>query len=348
MGCSDGPYFLDMDMKDILDRIADSSANESSHELICRLRDCAHEIEALRSALACRPDAQADERYDLLQAAVNCPHEIESNRVVLHYSDKQPGHNALAQLRERLTRAAAPQAGAAQGAPTSEVIIDAFRRAGMNLDPTPNALYTVRGQHAQLIEGVRSLLAATPQPPQPAMSEERIATIQTLMLDWVDSKPGDEAKEVWNRIEEHLRTLAEPVAPAEQPRECGEPSEDAMAMSAALRMDEDGAIDERCPTRECGERQVAALSDEQARTVECADSWLRMRGLQTYTDLRDTLFAVLRAIGYTEEFAEANPDLKVSEGVKLFLAASAPTLGDDPCPFCPPGQVCSALLPKEE
>ena len=86
------------------------------------------------------------------------------------------------------------------------------------------------------------------------------------------------------------------------------------------------------PSRECGARQGAALSDEQARTIECADSWLRMRGLQTYTDLSDTLFAVLRSIGYTEEFAEAHLDLKVSEGVKLFLAASAPTLCEQQWP----------------
>lgn len=37
-------------------------------------------------------------------------------------------------------------------------------------------------------------------------------------------------------------------------------------------------------------------------------------------DYLDTLTAVLNAIGYTEEFAAAHPDLKVSEGVKLFLA----------------------------
>jgi hypothetical protein len=37
-------------MKDILNRIADSSPNESSHELLCRLHDCAHEIESLRRA----------------------------------------------------------------------------------------------------------------------------------------------------------------------------------------------------------------------------------------------------------------------------------------------------------
>lgn len=39
-------------MKDILERIADSSPNESSHELLCRLHDCAHEIESLRRARA--------------------------------------------------------------------------------------------------------------------------------------------------------------------------------------------------------------------------------------------------------------------------------------------------------
>lgn len=37
-------------------------------------------------------------------------------------------------------------------------------------------------------------------------------------------------------------------------------------------------------------------------------------------DYLDTLTAVLNVIGYTEEFAARHPDLKVSEGVKLFLA----------------------------
>lgn len=56
-------------------------------------------------------------------------------------------------------RTAVPQAGATL---TPEAILDAFKHAGMNLDPTPNALYTVRGQHAQLIEGARALLASAP------------------------------------------------------------------------------------------------------------------------------------------------------------------------------------------
>jgi predicted lactoylglutathione lyase len=37
-------------------------------------------------------------------------------------------------------------------------------------------------------------------------------------------------------------------------------------------------------------------------------------------DALDTLVAVLNAIGYTEEFAASHPDLKVSEGVALFLS----------------------------
>jgi hypothetical protein len=40
-------------------------------------------------------------------------------------------------------------------------------------------------------------------------------------------------------------------------------------------------------------------------------------------DAVDTLVAVLNVIGYTEEFAQAHPDLKVSEGVKLFLSEQA-------------------------
>ena len=43
-------------------------------------------------------------------------------------------------------------------------------------------------------------------------------------------------------------------------------------------------------------------------------------GASEQQDHFDTLLAVLNAIGYTEEFAAAHPDLKVSEGVKLFLA----------------------------
>jgi hypothetical protein len=38
--------------------------------------------------------------------------------------------------------------------------------------------------------------------------DERVSMIQTLMLDWINSKPGEEAKAAWNRIEEKLAALA--------------------------------------------------------------------------------------------------------------------------------------------
>ncbi len=42
---------------------------------------------------------------------------------------------------------------------TDQQIIEAFRAAGLDLSTTPNGLYTVRGQHAQLLNGARALLA---------------------------------------------------------------------------------------------------------------------------------------------------------------------------------------------
>ena len=40
---------------------------------------------------------------DLLNAAINCPHSIESESVTLRFDPKQPGHNALNQLGRRLS-----------------------------------------------------------------------------------------------------------------------------------------------------------------------------------------------------------------------------------------------------
>ena len=48
-------------MRDILERIADSSSDEEPCELICRLRDCAREIEALRAKQAPAVEAAAGE-----------------------------------------------------------------------------------------------------------------------------------------------------------------------------------------------------------------------------------------------------------------------------------------------
>lgn len=68
-------------------------------------------------------------------------------------------------------------------------------------------------------------------------------------------------------------------------------------------------------------RFIAAVRDclSQALTERTNDAAPKPASEQQ-ADYLDTLTAVLNAIGYTEEFAARHPDLKVSEGVKLFLA----------------------------
>jgi hypothetical protein len=68
------------------------------------------------------------------------------------------------------------------------------------------------------IEG--EVFSATPsQPAAPATAAhagaipDAVAIIQTLILDWVNSKPGAEAKAIWNRIEEKLVALAAAPTP---------------------------------------------------------------------------------------------------------------------------------------
>lgn len=59
----------------------------------------------------------------------------------------------------------------------------------------------------------------------------------------------------------------------------------------------------------------------QSRTeIEDALDYGRAVEAEASKDAMDTLVAVLDAIGYTEDFAAQHPDMKVSEGVKLFLA----------------------------
>ena len=48
--------------------------------------------------------------FELYEAVMSAPHEIDSLRVVLHYDDRQPGHNAANQLMRRLQACQAKQA----------------------------------------------------------------------------------------------------------------------------------------------------------------------------------------------------------------------------------------------
>lgn len=81
------------------------------------------------------PSSQAAWHEHLYMAAMHCPHEIDSTRVVLHYDEKQPGENALAQLAERLGKALSGVAGEQAAGLTDKVTreqIEAWaRRAGI-------------------------------------------------------------------------------------------------------------------------------------------------------------------------------------------------------------------------
>jgi hypothetical protein len=79
----------DNNMTDILDRIADSSPNESSHELICRLRDCAREIEALRTTAKQAPAVEAVAGEQLSEEVKDLLDRIEDLRL----ASKDEGHD---------------------------------------------------------------------------------------------------------------------------------------------------------------------------------------------------------------------------------------------------------------
>lgn len=77
-------------------------------------------IEQARAALASTAEtaeASEDLRTRLYQAAISCGHQIDASKVILHYESRQPGHNALAQLADRLAAVATPTAPAPQPQP---------------------------------------------------------------------------------------------------------------------------------------------------------------------------------------------------------------------------------------
>lgn len=78
------------------------------------------------------PVAQGDP-VPLYRAAINCPHEIDHEQVILKYDPKQPGHNALNQLGRRLVEAvSAPKALAPM---TDEQIYNVFASTVKEAEP---------------------------------------------------------------------------------------------------------------------------------------------------------------------------------------------------------------------
>lgn len=155
------------------------------------------------------------------------------------------------------------------------------------------------------------------------------AQIASSPLSWamveycVDGDPekqtlqAPQMQRAFNRAADALREHAAP-APAEQhPLQCphggqcgvGGYCDDCPARSEQAEQQGDG-----------GALTLEQYAEQNMLTLEeAADRW-KPPEQPTARDYLDTLTAVLNAIGYTEEFAASHPDLKVSEGVKLFLA----------------------------
>jgi hypothetical protein len=93
---------------------------------------------------------EAGLREVLYLKALNCPHTIEHDKITLHYDPKQSGHNALAQLADRLAEMPALPAAARQGALTDEQI-EAFWKKVSGRPLYPGSL---------VYEFARALLAA--------------------------------------------------------------------------------------------------------------------------------------------------------------------------------------------
>ena len=69
--------------------------------------DSPHHPGATQPAAQAQLEDVATPVQPLHVAAINCPHEIDKDKIVLHFDSKQPGKNALAQLAARLQAAQA-------------------------------------------------------------------------------------------------------------------------------------------------------------------------------------------------------------------------------------------------
>lgn len=155
------------------------------------------------------------------------------------------------------------------------------------------------------------------------------AQIASSPLSWamveycVDGDPekqtlqAPQMQRAFNRAADALREHAAPAQAETHPLQCphggqcgvGGYCDDCPARSEQAEQQGDG-----------GALTLEQYAEQNMLTLEeAADRW-KPPEQPTARDYLDTLTAVLNAIGYTEEFAASHPDLKVSEGVKLFLA----------------------------
>jgi len=127
-------------------------------------------------------------RAALYRAAIDCTHEIERERIVLHYDPKQEGPNALAQLADRLERAALAQAEQRQEVLTR--IPDALRIALEDFDSMESLGPTTE----KVIDAAQKwYLAAVHQPEEPKQHAPG------LCLDSGEFIPAEELNKARNK-----------------------------------------------------------------------------------------------------------------------------------------------------
>ena len=87
-----------------------------------------HDLRVQRDALDA---ALATPAQPLHVAATSCPHEIDKDKIVLHFDSKQPGKNALAQLAARLQAAQAQL----EAVTTGESLCSVPQQSGADVKP---------------------------------------------------------------------------------------------------------------------------------------------------------------------------------------------------------------------
>lgn len=124
-------------------------------------------------------------------AAIDCPHSITDNSVILHFDTKQPGHNALNQLGARLDAAQTKDSAIAS------VLEERQRQdaqwGGPETDDSRSLAdwgTYIQKQHSELL-----MQAIFPEPDM-AESRERLVKIAALAVSAIasiDRKQGEKA-----------------------------------------------------------------------------------------------------------------------------------------------------------
>ena len=156
-------------------------------------------------ALSPQPTAQA-----LHVAATSCPHEIDKDKIVLHFDSKQPGKNALAQLAARLQAAQAqvvpaPGVEAVSEREFKQFLSDVLTAAGLVTHGKKCKDFGRRlGEMSMRLRTAPKTAAAPAQAgeyPELPDLESAFAPFWSAILGWRDAVPGKASSEAAREIE---------------------------------------------------------------------------------------------------------------------------------------------------